>query len=360
MCDVQKEETGGVGTVTKKEPFLKDIDEPAEALKITVSIWFYLFLCVLSFLVGGTLSFVIELFLFPASPYEPCNGYTSMAQPPVFARGYAVKVMDSGHDPPLKGSVIDGVMESGHDPPVMSCSVTEIESGYDPPIVDNERSFLVDKVLERHDPMVNVLYICNDLDSGHDPPEMVFVMGNDLDSGHDTLEMVFELCKDIDSGHDPLVMVFGIYRNIDSGHDPPVHGLRYTCGGLEREHDPHILGPVWYDEIGSGHDPPVTSSVMYVMYEVYRANTTLIRYIFEVISVLYSIMSCLFTIMAFAWNVQLVLAVVLTIHIGRFLVLCYVLVIFLLCYNTSATEKCCNSGNSCKEERFQVSALKDI
>ena len=187
------------------------------------------------------------------------------------------------------------------------------------------------------------------------------MIDNVIERGHDSLMEGSGWCNDIDSGHDQLVLVSGMYKDIESGHDPPVLGLRYTFGGIESEHDPPILGPVGYDDIESGHDPPVTSSVMYVMYEVCRANTTLIRYIFEVTSVLYSVMSCFFTIIAFAWNVQLVLAVVLIIHIGRFLFLCYVLMICLLVYNGSATGKTdVTVANYVKKKRFQVRALKGI
>ena len=128
---------------------------------------------------------------------------------------------------------------------------------------------------------------------------------------------------------------------MESGHDPPVIGSgRYK--DLESGHDPIVNGSVIDAVIESGHDPPVTSSGMY---DVCRANPKLIMNIFEVKSVLYFEMSCISTRNAYtlgnvcAWNVPPDLAAVLKIPLGRFLFICYVLVLFLLVYNRSSTEK---------------------
>ena len=78
-------------------------------------------------------------------------------------------------------------------------------------------------------------------------------------------------------------------------------------------------------------------------------------------------MSCLSTQEAYilgnvcAWNVPPDLAAVLKIPIGRFLFLCYVLVLFILVYSGSSTEK--NDVTVViyvKKNRLQVSALKGM
>ena len=136
FVNVQSVKTGGLGSVKMKEPSLKEIDEPTVALRIIVIICFYSFLLGLCFLFCSTLSFVTELFPFPVSPFEPCHSYTGMAQPPVTGSVMGDDVLESGHDPPVIGSV-DEVIESGHDPPVIDSEDNVIERGHDPPVIDS-------------------------------------------------------------------------------------------------------------------------------------------------------------------------------------------------------------------------------